>query len=325
LGRKFTSRYLKLMAPSFHPDSLPDLESRVYVVTGGNTGIGYHTVLHLAKHNAKVYLCCRNAVKGNEAIAGIKAQVPYANVQLLVMVLMGMESVIAAAKEVLSKEAKLHGLINSAGIMATPFEMTADGYESQIQTNYLSHWVLTYHLLPLLRKTAATSAKGDVRIVNVSSMGHKQAPSGGINFADINLKEKFTFSRYAQSKLANVLHAKALNKRFGPQRQSAGDEGEIWVASLHPGNVDTQLNTKAAGSIAVPVLRFFGVYIEPEQGSFTSLYAAASPDFKAEDSGAYFVPIAQKGKPSTMANNPELAEKLWAWTENEMRSKGFIQ
>jgi NAD(P)-dependent dehydrogenase (short-subunit alcohol dehydrogenase family) len=313
------------MAPTFHPDSLPDLQSKVYLVTGGNTGIGKATVLHLAKHNAKVYLGCRNATKGNQAVTDIKALIPHANVQLLLMDLMSMKSVIAAANEVLSKETKLHGLINSAGIMATPFEMTADGYESQIQTNYLSHWVLTYHLLPLLQKTAATSARGDVRIVNVSSMGHKQAPSEGINFKDINLKDSFTFSRYAQSKLANVLHANALNKRFGTQSQKGGAEGEIWVASLHPGNVDTQLNTKSWGSAMVPLLRCFGVYIKPEQGSFTSLYAAASAEFTAEDSGDYFAPIARKSKPSKKANDPELTEKLWNWTENEMRTKGFIQ
>ena len=312
------------VAPTFRPDSLPDLQSKVYIVTGGNAGIGYHTVFHLAKHNAKVYLGCRNAAKGTEAITNIKAQVPNANVQLLLMDLKSMKSVIAAANEVLSKETKVHGLINSAGIMATPFEMTGDQFEAQIQTNYLSHWVLTYHLLPLLQKTAAGAARGDVRIVNVSSMGHKSAPSEGINFKDINLKESFTFSRYAQSKLANVLHAKALNKRVGTQSQKAVAEGEIWVASLHPGNVDTQLNTNSWGSALVPVLRCFGAYIKPEEGSFTSLYAVASSDFKAEDSGEYFVSIAQKSKASQKAT-PELAEKLWTWTENEMKDKGFIQ
>jgi NAD(P)-dependent dehydrogenase (short-subunit alcohol dehydrogenase family) len=313
------------MAPKFHPDSLPDLQDKVYVVTGGNTGIGYYTVLHLVKHNAKVYLGCRNAAKGRRAIAELKAQVPNALVELLLMDLTSMKSVTAAADDVLSKEVKLHGLINSAGIMATPFEMTADGYESQIQTNYLSHWVLTYHLLPLLETTAERSAKGEVRIINVSSMGHKQAPAEGINFEDINLKESFTFSRYTQSKLANVLHAKALNKRIGTQSQKAASGGEIWTASLHPGNVDTQLNTNSVLGMMVPILRCFGVYIKPEQGSFTSLYAVASADFTAEDSREYFVPIAQRSKASKQANDPELAEKLWTWTENEMRSRGFIQ
>jgi len=313
------------MSQAFHPDSLPDLTGRVYVVTGGNAGIGYHTVFHLAKHNAKVYLGSRNAKKGNTAIDEIKAKVPHANIELLLMDLMNMKSVITAAKEVLSKETKLHGLINSAGIMAVPFEMTADGYESQIQTNYLSHFMLTYHLLPLLQKTAAISPKGTVRIVNVSSIGHKAAPSDGINFEDINLREAFTFRRYSQSKLANILHAKALNKRYGPKATPGPEEGEIWVSSLHPGNVDTQLNTKSWGSSFLPLLRCFGVYIKPEEGSFTSLFAAASPEFKQEDSGMYFVPFGKRTQPSKKATDANLAEKLWDWTKAEMEKKGFIE
>lgn len=252
------------MAPTFHPDNLPDLRGKVYLVTGGNTGIGQETVRHLAKHNAKIYLGCRNPTKGSQAVAEIKALVQDADIHLLLMDLMNIKSVIAAADELRSTETKLHGLINNAGIMATPFEMTADGYESQLQTNYLSHWVLTYHLLPLLQKTAATCARGEVRIVNISSMGHKQAPSEGINFRNINLTDSFTFSRYAQSKLANALHAKALNKRVGIQRQADSVEGEIWVASLHPGNVDTQLITKSWGKTMVPVLRCFNVFVKSE-------------------------------------------------------------
>ncbi len=97
------------MPPTFHPDSLPDLTGRVYLVTGGNAGVGYHTVFHLAKHNAKVYLGSRNEQKGNTAIEEIKAKFPSAEIQLLQMNLTNMKSVITAAKEVLSKEPKLHG------------------------------------------------------------------------------------------------------------------------------------------------------------------------------------------------------------------------
>ena len=316
------------MAPTFHPESgLPDLSGRVFVVTGGSQGIGYWTVFHLAKHHAKVYLCARDATRGTAAISEIKTQTPGAKVHLLLMELLDMKSVIAAAKEVLRSETALHGLINSAGIMAVPLEMTADGYESQFQTNYLAHWVLTYHLLPLLQTTAvASTTNGDVRIVNVSSMGHKSAPSAGIDFHDINLPGAFTFSRYAQSKLANVLHAKALHERFGPgsSSPSEGQKGEIWASSLHPGNVDTQLNLKSWGSWSVPLLRCFGTYVKPEEGSFTSLFAAAGKDFSAQDSGGYFVPIAQRSQASGKAT-PELARELWDWTLSQMTVKGFAE
>ncbi len=276
------------MAPSWTPDQLPDLAGRTYVVTGGNAGIGYWTVLHLARHHAKVFLGCRNAGKGREAVNSILRVVPEANVELLVMDLMDLRSVIAAATELVSKTDRLHGLVNNAGIMATPLLITKDGYESQFQTNYLSHWVLTHHLLPKLQATAATCEAGAVRIVNVSSTGHMMAPTGDINFEDTSLKDAFTFKRYGQSKLANILHSRALEQRYGPLRLDDRNQTSrpLLNVAVHPGNVDTQINDKSWGGSLAPVLRFLGVYTTPEQGSFTSLYAVAGP-FAEEDSGAY--------------------------------------
>jgi NAD(P)-dependent dehydrogenase (short-subunit alcohol dehydrogenase family) len=137
------------------------------------------------------------------------------------------------------KETALHGLINNAGIMGVPFAMTSDGYESQFQTNYLSHWLLTHHLLPLLNSTAASSTPGGVRIVNVTSDGHMRfPPKGGINLDDINLESEGSMVRYGQSKLANILHAKELHRSFGPKDGEQGS-AEIWVAAVHPGHIDT--------------------------------------------------------------------------------------
>jgi len=313
------------MSPSWTPDSLPALSGRVYLVTGGNTGIGFHTVLQLAKHGARVYLGSRSTERGNQAMNSIRASVPNADITLLQMDLMDLSSVVAAAKNLLANETQLHGLVNSAGIMATPFQMTKDGYESQWETNYLSHWVLAWHLLPLMQKTAANSPEGAVRIVNVSSVGHTAAPSEGIKFADTSLKDSHTFRRYGQSKLSNILHAKALNKRYGPTSQSENNGGKIWIVALHPGNVDTGLNQKSWGSAMTPVLRLLGVYIKPDEGAYTSLFAVAGESLKKEDSGKYFVPFGKLTTPSKKAQNTELAERLWDWTEKEMKEKGFIQ
>jgi NAD(P)-dependent dehydrogenase (short-subunit alcohol dehydrogenase family) len=294
-------------------------------VTGGNTGIGYWTVLHLAKRHARVFLGCRSAERGEEAVRSIHVAVPHAQVELLLMDLMDLKSVLAAAKEVCSKTQSLHGLVNSAGIMATPFHMTVDGFESQFQTNYLAHWVLTYHLLSMIQATAANSGPGTVRIVNVSSMGHTGAPTGGINFEDTSLQSAFTFKRYGQSKLANILHSKELHRRYGPGRRGGGgdDSGSIWTLALHPGNVDTQLNTKTWGASFTPILRCLGVYITPEEGSFTQLYAVAG-EMSEKDSGCYLVPFGEKKTPHKYATDPVLAEKLWAWTEQELRKGGHI-
>jgi NAD(P)-dependent dehydrogenase (short-subunit alcohol dehydrogenase family) len=118
----------------------------------------------------------RSVSKGSAAIAAIKERWPKSNVTLLEMDHMPLSSVVAAAEIFRSKEKSLHGLVNNAGIMATPFEMSKDGHEAQWQTNYLAHWVFTSHLLPLLLNTSKTLTSGSVRVVNLTSGGHFMAP-----------------------------------------------------------------------------------------------------------------------------------------------------
>jgi NAD(P)-dependent dehydrogenase (short-subunit alcohol dehydrogenase family) len=360
---------------TWSPSSLPSLHGRTYLVTGGNTGIGYWTVYHLARHGATVYMTSRSSEKGTQAIANIKSSLsavdsavdpdrdrdrdrdsdphPDTNpkIHLIVMDLMSLSSVVAGATHILKQCTSLHGMLNSAGIMATPLAMSQDGYESQFQTNYLSHWLLTYHLLPLLESTATAMASSSsssspsssgttVRIVNVSSTGHTATLKEGITFADISLSHKHTFRRYAQSKLANILHSKSLALRYYSQPSASASASAsdpechtptgagtgILSISLHPGNVDTQLNTSAwGGSSLTPILRCLGVYITPEQGSYNSLWAVASPDVTADMSGQYFMPVGVPKTPSKLATNATLAKKLWDWTVEEMKGKGFVE
>jgi len=323
------------MSPlNWSPSSLPSLNGRTYLVTGGNTGIGYWTVYHLALHGATVYTTSRSEEKGSSAIAAIKSSIENTNkdltpqIHLVVMDLLSLRSVIAGVKRVRTECPQLHGIVNSAGIMATPYLMSEDSYESQFQTNYISHWLLTYHLLPLLESTASLCSAGTVRIVNVSSIGHNAALKEGITFEDTSLRDKFTFRRYAQSKLANILHANALHSRYTHTPATGGHNGEqkpqIWAISLHPGNVDTQLNTNSWGSSITPILRCMGVYITPEQGSFNSLWAVAGDEVRQEMSGKYFVPVGKEKKPSQLAMDSHLGRRLWQWTESEMRAKGFL-
>lgn len=279
-------------------------------------------------------MCARSAEKGTAAIASIKKMYPSANIDLLQMDLMDLTSVVAAAKHFLTLETALHGLVNNAGIMATPFEITKDGHEAQWQTNYLAHWVLTEHLLPLMLRTAKTLAPGSVRIVNLSSSGHLSAPKGGINFEDPSLKEGGKWLRYGQSKLANILHTKALHMTYGPGSPSAQNgEGEIWVSSVHPGVVETSLATpvKESGSSVMTIfsaLRIFGFTYPADKGSWTSLFLAASRDMKAEQSGGYFEIHGRLGEPwwqSSAAKDGKLAERLEEWTGEVMRKEGWVQ
>jgi len=312
----------------FKPSDLQDLTGRVYLVTGGNAGIGLETVRFLALKNATVYIGSRSAAKGNAAIASVKATVPNANINLLILDHMNLSSVVSAAKELTTKEKELHGLINNAGIMAVPFEKSQDGYESQWQTNYLAHALLTHHLLPRLLSTARVSQPGDVRIANVTSMGHNFAPKKGIDFADIDQEKGSIWTRYGQSKLGNILNAKELNRLYGPNGIKK-QGGEIWSMALHPGNMYTDLNKNArfAGplsGVVVKMLNAFGAYIPIDKGAYTSVYCVAGENVKREMSGEYFVPIAKVGKASKFARNGELAEKLWSWTEKEFERKKLL-
>ncbi|XXH05959.1 hypothetical protein Hte_012402 [Hypoxylon texense] len=333
---------------TFHPDSLPDLTGKVFIVTGGNSGIGYYTVAHLAEHGAHVYMGVRSAEKGAAAIASIKKAYPAAaRIDLLPMDLTDLSSVVAAAARFLALETSLHGLVNNAGIMATPFALTRDGHEAQWQTNYLAHWVLTEHLLPLLRRTAETAPPGGVRVVNLSSSGHLGAPKGGIRFDDPSLPDGARgggggkWARYGQSKLANVLHARTLHARYGPPgsppssraRDGDGDGGEIWVASVHPGMVETNIATSVGESGspvagAFSVFRALGLVWPTDKGSWNSVFCAASPAMTAAQSGAYLEIYGRCGEPwwmSGAAKDAKLAERLEEWTRETMRREGWVK
>ncbi|KAI9767555.1 MAG: hypothetical protein M1840_005592 [Geoglossum simile] len=302
----------------FDVRDIPDLAGRVAIVTGGNTGIGRSTVAHLAARGARVYLATRSTARADEAIKSIKAETPTVDIVHLQLDLSDLNSVKKAAEEFMSKEKQLHLLINNAGIMATPYSETPQGFEIQFGTNYIGHYLFTRLLLPTLLATAATAPRGSVRIVNVSSNAHDLlAPKAGIEFDDIKMEHGGTWARYGQSKLANVLHAKALADRFG-------DQG-VLTASLHPGTVNTEITRgPVASSIFYrPLSWLTPMGLTPEQGALASLYAATSPKHGFESNGGYYGPKASSSEPSAMAKDEKLREKLWEWTESELTRLGF--
>ena len=172
---------------------------------------------------------------------------------------------------------------------------------------------------------------GEVRVVNVSSIGHRLfAPKVGIDFNDINQEKGDTWSRYGQSKLANILHAKQLNELYGTGKHS---KGQIWAVSLHPGNIYTDLTKNARFLYGLPtvlsstltkVMNFLGLFIPADQGAFTSVYCAASAEMEAEMSGKYFVPFGKMGTPSGSAQDMEMASRLWDWTMKVFEAKGLL-
>jgi len=324
---------IALKRGGFTISSLPSLTGKTFLVTGGNTGIGYETCLNLAAKGARVYMCARSPTKADDAVAKIKKVHPKADVQVLIMDHMSLSTIVEAAKTFQRKEKTLHGLILNAGIMATPYEISTDGFESQMQTNYLAHWLLTYHLLPTLLTTAKSEGPGSVRIVSVSSEGHQKFSFGvtKILYDTAEIQAFGSFGRYGLSKFANVLHANTLHAAYGPGSRSASQgDGELWAASLHPGFIDTQLNDlnrdRAPWYLAWlhPVLLRFKIIRPVDEGCVSSLFVGASQDFTADMSGLYFDEHATVKEPNLAAKDQGEQEKLEAWAKTEMEKGGWI-
>ncbi|RAO67251.1 uncharacterized protein BHQ10_003263 [Talaromyces amestolkiae] len=217
------------------------------------------------------------------------------------------------------RESALHLLINNAGVMCVPYEETKDGFEMQLAVNYVGHFLLTRLMLPILVTTSKSAHEGEVRIVNVSSDGHgKLAPKEGIVFSDPNLKRYSVWTRYGHSKLANVLHANELAKRYG----------EIMSISLHPGTVKTNLSKGPL--LSTPLYRLIKPIVElgapgPRKGATNILFAAVSTslDIKSHN-GAYLLPGGKVSEPSNTAKDPRMAFNLWEWTEKELKARGIV-
>jgi NAD(P)-dependent dehydrogenase (short-subunit alcohol dehydrogenase family) len=149
-------------------ESIPDQRGRVAVVTGANSGLGYHVALALAVAGAQVVLACRNIDKAKSAITSIRALVPASQVTLCRLDLADLGSVAQFADNFRAEHDRLDLLVNNAGLMAVDQSCTVDGFETQIGVNHLGPFALTAHLLPTVLSTPGA------RVVSMSSMGHRQ-------------------------------------------------------------------------------------------------------------------------------------------------------
>ncbi len=219
-----------------------------------------------------------------------------------------------AAEAFSASSDKLDVLINNAGVMALNASTTKEGYEIQFGTNHVGHALLTKLLMPTLQRTAEQNGS-DVRIVNVSSAGHRFAPKGGLVLKDAvsGMSAYNTWVRYGQSKLANVLFTRELAKRYD----------NIKSMALHPGGIDTGLSLSFQE--AHPWLSFVAAPVKyllktPQEGALTQLFAATSADAK---SGQYYEPVAKENAGSAYSQDPKLASELWEWTEAELAKHGY--
>lgn len=219
----------------------------------------------------------------------------------------------AAAAKVTSP--RLDILLCNAGIMAQPPGLSKDGYEVQFAVNHLGHAMLIQALLPLMLETAQLP-DADVRIVLVTSIGFQGAPKGGIQFDKLATTQDeglfWSWFRYGQSKLANVLYAAELARRYPA----------ITSVSIHPGVVKTNLvgGLSMANRALVYGTNFWRM-MTPEEGVLNQLWAAAGGKKDEVVNGMFYMPVGQvgEGKLTAQAKNKELAKELWEWTEKAIK------
>ena len=293
------------------PDRLPDLEGRHVVVTGGNSGLGLESAIALARAGANVTLACRDLGKAREAAATIRARVPDARVDEVELDLADLSSVRKCAEKLLASKPALHVLLNNAGVMAIPYRRTVDGFEMQLGTNHLGHFALTGLLLERLLATPGS------RVVNVSSMAHR---IGRMNWDDLQSERSYVgWVAYGQSKLANLLFTRELQRRLAERGSST-----IAVAA-HPGYAATNLQFQDARMRGSSLgERFWGVINgifaqSAEMGALPLVYAAAAEDVQG---GEYFGPARFEswGHPtrvgtSRSARDAAQARRLWETSE----------
>jgi NAD(P)-dependent dehydrogenase (short-subunit alcohol dehydrogenase family) len=287
---------------------VPDQSGRVAVVTGANTGLGYQTAAALVETGAHVVLAVRNTEKGNHALARIAAAYPNADVTLQELDLGSLDSVRNAATALRTAYPRIDLLINNAGVMWTPRQLTADGFEMQFGTNHLGHFALTGLLLDNLLPVRGS------RVVTVSSSGHRFRAA--IHFDDLQSEQHYDrFAAYGQSKLANLLFTYELQRRLATQQKNT-----IAVAA-HPGAASTEL-ARNAPTLVKPVFAVVGPFLfqNAAMGALPTLRAATDPGVEG---GQYYGPDGlgeQRGHPklvssSGQSHDEDVQRRLWASSE----------
>ena len=288
---------------------VPDQSGRVAIVTGANTGLGYHAAATLAQTGAHVVLAVRNLEKGNLALARIVAAHPAADVTLQELDLSSLASVRAAAAALRKSYPRIDLLINNAGVMWTPKQVTDDGFEMQFGTNHLGHFALTGLLLDNLLPVRGS------RVVTVSSMGHRLRAA--IHFDDLQWEHSYDrIAAYGQSKLANLLFTYELERRL-----AARDQPTTMALAAHPGGSNTELGRNLPG-IFKPAVAVLGplLFQNAAMGSLPTLRAATDPGVEG---GQYYGPDGlgeQRGHPkvvssSAQSHDEDLQRRLWTVSE----------
>jgi NAD(P)-dependent dehydrogenase (short-subunit alcohol dehydrogenase family) len=314
------------MSEKWKAADIPSLAGKRILITGANSGIGYHAALKLARKGAEVMLACRNRQRGEAALARLDADAPSAHTELVIVDLASLASVRDFAEQELAKHRPLHVLINNAGVMAPPKRLqTADGFELQFGTNVLGHFALAALLMPALQLAAESTDKP--RIVTIASIAHKR---GQLNFDDLQSTKSYGPMRaYQQSKLADLMLAFELDRRL------RAASSRIMSVAAHPGVASTNLFQAGDYSPIEKTARnlmghAIGIALNTDaEGALPTLYAATAST--VEDGGYYGPQGFQEmrgddvgpAKVAPQARDTAAAARLWQVCE-KLTGVGFL-
>ncbi|XP_048445925.1 short-chain dehydrogenase TIC 32 B, chloroplastic-like [Pyrus x bretschneideri] len=277
------------------------------IITGATSGIGAETARVLAKRGVRVVIPARDLSKAAEVKEGIQRESPEAEVIILEIDLSSLASVDRFCSEFLALRLPLNILINNGGMFSQALEYSEDKIEMTFATNYLGHHFLTEKLLEKMVETAAqTGIRG--RIINVSSVIHSWVKRDDLTFNQLLNPNNYNGTKaYAQSKLANILHAKEL------ARQLKARNARVTINAIHPGIVKTGIMRAHKGFITDSVFFIASKLLKStSQGASTTCYVALSPELEGV-SGKYFADC-NESTCSKLANDESEAHKLWKQT-----------
>lgn len=277
---------------------MPELDGKVALVTGANSGIGLEASVGLARLGARVLLACRNPAKAAAAQREIISRSGRDSVEIVPLDLASLASVRACAAAVRERTDHLDVLLNNAGLVVRKRSTTSDGLETTFGVNHVGHFLLTAELDGLLRATP------HARVVNVSSDAHKFV-GRGIPFDDLQHERHYSpFIVYGRSKLANILFTRELARRLAGSGVTAN--------CLHPGFVASNFGRDdRLGNVAMQLGRPFA--ISAERGARTSIFLASSPTVSGASGGFYYKCALRT--PSAKARDDAAAARLWSVTE----------
>ncbi|KAI9852089.1 MAG: hypothetical protein M1838_001886 [Thelocarpon superellum] len=297
--------------PSFTEQSLSSLQGKVFIVTGGASGVGFELVKLLYQKEGTVYVAGRSEQNGITAIKQVLADVPSSKgkIEFLHLDLSDLAGIQKSAETFTSKQNRLDVLWNNAGVMIPPKgSKSKQDHELQLATNCLGPLLFTQLLLPLMQTTAKSAPANSVRVIWTGSLTvDLQAPKGGVVVDELKAQRNLGQDvLYAESKCGNVFLASEFAK-------VSGKDGIVSVdQSLNPGNLKSPLQRHMPAYqrfVLNPLLH------DPVYGAYTELFAGLSPDVTTEQNGAALIPWGRFHDFSRV--RPDIAQSLKSESEGQ--------